>query len=133
MAAHTTKAIVELARQNGAGARPTAPLVRLFFFLSRLVDFSHAAVNIGSDDLRQLLDLVLEEVVGTSDDGMLNLDTLLYLGLGCELGDRVGGNDTILIAINQQPRCWAGGEKGVVIKIGRRGNTYEAGDLGPTH
>ena len=38
---------------NGAGARPTAPLVRLFFFLSRLVDFSHASVDKVSDDLRQ--------------------------------------------------------------------------------
>src|SRR5215831_11739290 len=83
---------------------PDGAFSAAILFLSRLVDFSHAAVNIGSDDLGQLLDLVLEEVVGASDDGMLNLDTLLYLGLGYELGDRVGGNDTILIAINQQPR-----------------------------
>ena len=72
-------------RRNDDANCERVPLPHLFL---RLVDFDDAAVDVGADDVHQVLDLVLEEVVGVGHDGVLDLDALLHLGLGRQLGDR---------------------------------------------
>src|SRR5438128_8532184 len=63
-----------------------------------------ALVEVAADHFDQVLDPVLEEVVGVGHDGVLDLDALLHLGLDRQLRHRRRGHHAVLVAVYHQSR-----------------------------
>src|SRR5437764_2467199 len=82
---------------------------------------------------RQLVDLVLKEVVGAGDDFMLDHDAFLGFELGDERVDGLGRRHCVLFAIDEQTGRRTGGEEREIIVLGERRYRYESGDLRPSH
>src|SRR3954454_7301668 len=64
------------------------------------VHLGGALVEVAADHADEVLDLVLEEVVGVGHHGVLDFDALLYLGLDRQLSHRGRGHDAVLVAVH---------------------------------
>ncbi|MGH6819759.1 MAG: hypothetical protein ACREDU_02725 [Methylocella sp.] len=62
----------------------------------------HALVEVSSAELGQLLDLVLEKVVGAGDHLVLDDNAFLRLELGNETVNGFGRRDSVLLAVKEQ-------------------------------
>ena len=90
-------------------------------------------VEIGADHRVQIVDAILEEVIGLGNNRVLDHDALLglqFLDQGQNLFQR---RDAILVAVDEQAGRGTGREKAEIEAVGRRGDRYESLDLRPAH
>ncbi len=90
-------------------------------------------VQIGAHFRNQWLDPVFEEVVRAGHDGMFDHGALLGFQLINLLDHFLQRRHPVEIAVDEQARTRAGGEKGEVEAVGWRGDGDKTLDLGPAH
>ena len=79
------------------------------------------------------LESIGEIMISAGDFAKIDLDVALMRQLGDESLDRVDRHDRVVIALQDQARGGAWGEKGEVVNIRRRGDHDKALDLRPAH
>src|SRR5208283_961102 len=94
---------------------------------------AEAAVKIKSDLLGQMLDAILEEMIGAGNHRMLDCYALLGLELLDKAGDFLQGSDAILISMHEKTGGRTGREKGKIEAVGGGRNRDETFDFRPPH
>src|SRR5689334_15899206 len=84
-------------------------------------DLGATAIEVFGAALGQLVDLVLEEVVGAIDDLLLDGDALLRLELIDQFLHRLRRRHAVLVAVDDEARRRAGREEREIVEVlGRR-------------
>ena len=89
----------------------------------------HVIVNVAG----HCLDIIPEKVIGARKDAVIDFDPSLHLELFNQTVYMALRHDIVAVALQDQARSRAGGQKGKVVKVGGRSHRNKALDFRAPH